>query len=216
EFEQICDYERIPGLVENCGSGDCEPVFGTFGFGKKKPIYDALFTALDTNDDDRIDGEDDACEVNLLTFSWGGATAAKIAAELPDDERVSDGHGRITRLLLIEPYRPTGRLVIPDTVRTTRVWRQSSTPATDCSRYSPAGPYRGFPPECPDGADCVDTDLSTGGEDYEIGGVVVDGDEIGHCLVPAAVRDPLMEALYDAEHLAEVTPEEPESSPLSP
>jgi hypothetical protein len=202
-FQSICEHEPIPGLVEDCERGRCYSSFDSFIDGTRRTIYPALFAALDSNDDGRLDDQDEPCQINLLAFSWGGPTALELADRLATDERVAAPHGRIARLLVLDPYRPNFTLEMPPNVEMARVWRQSASPADDCSRWSIGGPYRGLPLSCPPHADCQDVDISALEDDVlrtsrrDI--FAIEPDQVGHCEVPLVARDWIMDALFDLE-----------------
>lgn len=209
-FQSICEHEDIPGLVEDCEREGCYSSFDSFLDGTHRTIYPALFAALDTNGDGRLDDQDERCELNLLTFSWGGPAALKIADRLATDERVAAPHERITRLLMLDPYRPNTTLSLPDNVDKARVWRQSASPADDCSRWSVGGPYRGLPLDCPPEADCQDVDISALEDDVLLTSrrdiVAIEPDQVGHCEVALVARDWMMGALHDFEGLGGLGP----------
>lgn len=185
-FQNICANEPIPGLMKDCEAEGCQPTFDSFT-DSNRSIYRRLFAVLDTNDDMRIDETDEPCEVNFIGFSWGGVTANKLAHRLNEDERVARGYGRVTRMLLVDPYQPWARLEIPENVERVRVWRQSYSPPGDCSKNAPGGPYKGLRPECGEHEDCQDIDISR----------LPGGASVGHCRVAEFVRDSIMEEIHD-------------------
>lgn len=184
-FQNICANEPIPGLFKDCEAEGCQPTFDSFT-DSNRSIYRRLFRVLDTNRDGVIDKEDEQCEVNFIGFSWGGVTANKIARRLEQDERIARGHGRVTRMLLVDPYQPRAKLKIPTNVDRVRVWRQSFSPPGDCSRNAPGGPYKGLRPDCSEVRDCQDINIS------HLSG----GEGVGHCHVAEFVRDSLMEEIH--------------------
>ena len=203
-FHNICEYEPIPGLLEDCELEGCYKSFDSFIDNAQRTIYPELFGALDTNTDGKVDDQDDLCEINLITFSWGGPTAVELTRELGRDERVAVSHRRVTRLLMLDPYQPNTTLTLPNNIDKVRVWRQSASPKDDCSSFAPGEPYRGLPPICPSGMDCkdinisrLDTTLTTTDSPPEL----VESTEVGHCEVPRVARDWVMEALFDLDGL---------------
>lgn len=202
-FHNICEYEELPGLLQDCERGGCYNTFDSFTDSTSRTIYPVLFDALDTNGDERVDDADDSCQINLIGFSWGGITATDLATRLAEDERVSPSHNHISRMLLLDPYRPWKTLDIPQNVDKARVWRQSASPEYDCSSRAPGGPYTGLAPVCPEGSDCQDVDISSLAT-FPLGYdplLDLTPQQVGHCDVPAVARDWLMEALFDLDLL---------------
>jgi len=205
-FHSICEYEELPGLVEDCEVEGCYTSFDSFLDRPQRTIYPEIFAALDTNGDEAVNDQDELCELNLITFSWGGPNAIRLAEMLAEDERISPTRRRVARLLMIEPYRPDTTLSLPENVDKARVWRQSASPDDDCSRYAPGGPYIGLPLVCPPDTDCEDIDLAMSA--YSLQTTLdpvsfIEPPELGHCEVPLVARDQVMEALYDLENLNE-------------
>lgn len=197
-FQSVCEHEAIPGLLEDCDGAVCTRTFDSFTLGPADGLYRQLFEALDTNADGFVDGGDEACQVNLIGFSWGAMTAVEITRRLELDARITEQRARVDRLLLLDPYRPGGTLRIPKNAVRTRIWRQSASPEGDCSRVAPGGPYRGIVPECPAEADCVDVDISKleGSLPTTDPLLTLDASQVGHCDVPWVSRDGVMRALY--------------------
>ncbi len=215
-FQAMCDLEPITGLVRDCRERTCYSAFDSFSNPSGDRIYPELFDVLDSNGDARIDGADERCQINLIGFSWGGVTAIKLSELLAEDERVARDRRHIERMLLLDPYRPSTQLVIPENVNKVRVWRQSESPKTDCSRFSPGGPYAGLKPDCSKVNDCLDVNISTLDQSIESGlkDVRIAPRDVGHCDVPLVARDWVLDALWDMEHTVSDNPARPHAERL--
>lgn len=179
-FDLCEEAERADFLLVRDGS---YPAFGALD---QNGAYDALFEALDTNGDDRIDGRDAAASIHLVGFSWGGINATDIAARWGRDTRIASSRRVVTAMVLLDPFQPlVSRATIPANVLYTWEYRQTVTTEGDCS----IGPSLGFgynghrPRATSDVTFCTHYDLDS----------FMHG--IGHCDVPLAATRAALENL---------------------
>ena len=201
-FRVLCEDPRLDGLVYDCQNDRCNQTFDSFLQFPLLTVYPALTEAIDRNKDGVIDDNDPICEVNLIGFSWGGVNALSIAHHLRQDRQVPNGHKTIAKAVLLDAFQPfsSGRMVVPDNVRSVRSFRHSIASADDCSRHSPLGPYLGYAPVCSTEQDCADYDYSLFPDDvfYDRYDTPHLGRDIGHCMVPAVAHEQIISYLSEA------------------
>ncbi len=177
DFRVLC--ERLPGLVFD--SGDA-----LFAFGGSSAALEALIQALDSNQDGRVDAQDDDCDVVLGGYSWGAVNVTHLAQDFIDDARVDPSRGHVQTMFVIDPYAPTaGRTIeVPAEVQTFWEYRHSISPSNDCSGAAPLGPYEGLPPLCAPTSACQDYDYSLAPRQQFMGLTATrSGMQAGHCTV---------------------------------
>jgi len=217
-FNIICDDPSIQGLVQECDLAGCYNTFNSFLVDVKTVIYPPLFKALDTNGDGKVDALDAPCQVTLLGFSWGGASAVQLAQALVTDPNVAPARQRVDRVFAMDPFQ-TGisELVIPVGVDHYWEFRHSIVPAAgDCSSGAPLGPYKGLVPHCyaDAGSSCIDYDYSlspTVNFPANVGGSFL-GEDVGHCDVPA-VAGPAVLAILKGQNYPELPVTVPVAAP---
>lgn len=162
--------------------------YPAFGALDQDGAYRALFDTLDDNGDGRVDGRDKRASIHLVGFSWGGINVADIAARWGRDSRVAKSRRVITALVALDPFQPqVSRVVIPDNVLYTWVYRQTKTTEGDCSITPSLGfGFNGHRPRAKsDTTFCTHYDLDS----------FMHG--IGHCDVPLAAKRPALENLLE-------------------
>ena len=198
-FAEICSSEAVDGVVEDCTARGCSSSFDSFFQFPYLSVYPALIEALDRNGDNVIDETDEACEVRLLGFSWGGVNALSIAQHLAKDRRIPEEKRTVSKVVLLDAFQPLSenRMVVPENVARVRSFRHSTAPADDCSQGVIWGPYRGFAPICSDSQDCVDFDYSAFPDELfsTHSGTSLFGDEVGHCQVPNVAHNDVIDFL---------------------
>lgn len=204
-FRRLCERPEVRGRVDNCNRTPCESTWTNFpstSVSTQTDSYVALFTALDSNRDGRVDGADAPCQLNLLGFSWGGVNLSRLAKTFLTDARVDASRRSVERFIAMDPYQPlTGGITIPPGVVHAWVYRHSVAPEQDCSSGVPVGPYKGVPPRCAAGQDCTDHDYSLNPTTvFRGGGLTLRGDQIGHCDVPYIATPAVVANLLDQVH----------------
>ena len=192
--------ESDKGLFELCESVEeagftliRDGAFPAFGALDENGAYAALFDALDTNGDRKVDEDDELVAVHLMGFSWGGINVTDIAARLKRDTRILTKRRGVSAMVLLDPFQPlVSRSVVPSNVFYTWVYRQTETTQGDCS----IGPSLGFgfnghrPLAKSDSRFCETYDLDSFMED------------VGHCDVPRAAREAAFLNLTERQSLA--------------
>ena len=204
EIEAAC--KALPyAKVATCAAAECKV---GWGFLDRDKAYKALFAALDSNGDDKVDDADAEVSIALLGHSWGGTNVAEVGAKLNDDERVAPSRKKIELAVVWDPYRPGFTLEPSANFTRFVVLRQSLTPDGDCSER--VGSYKGLAPRCPAGQLCEDYNYSLSPQvdfpTYPSG--TLRGDRVGHCDV-VDVGVPVANAL-----LADTAPVLPASVPV--
>jgi pimeloyl-ACP methyl ester carboxylesterase len=154
--------------------------YPAFGALDENGAYQALFSALDTNNDGAVDNNDKPTLVHLVGFSWGGINVTDIAARLGQDARVHWQRRGVSGMVLFDPYQLlVTRATIPANVLDAWVYRQTETTEGDCSAAASFGyGFNGRRPKATsDLTLCSDYDLD---EMY---------DSVGHCDVPSVAAD---------------------------
>ena len=212
-FDEICDNPAIPGVIRSCDSLNCFNTFNTFGI-SVSTLYSKLFAALDSNADNKVNGQDRGCKANLLGYSWGGVAAVEVASELASDSRVEAQYKRVTRVFVMDAYQPFKTLTVPNNVERFIEYRHSISPLNDCSRGVIGGPYEGIRPKCYPNQSCFDYDYSQSpNTPYpSSSGASYLGSQIGHCEVPA-VAAPAIIADFKGMPYAFMPTQVPVSSP---
>jgi len=200
DLAELCASPEVLGVIEQCDGTQCSPIWENFdhflgGVNLERDVYPHLFEAMDTNDDGMVDGADEACDVQLIGYSWGGVNAARIADMYINDPAVSPERARVASLYVIDPFQ-TGSFgghledfSVPAGVERFRSFRHSRVPASgDCSAGSFAGPYYGLPAlRAGADTDAVDYDYSLAPEAFFPTTEELDwgfyGQELGHCSV---------------------------------
>ena len=179
-FARLC--AALPGIVPVCVEQTCT---STFKFTETNDALSAAIDVLDANDDGRLDEDDPPCRFNVVGYSWGAVNSIGLIRRFFDDDRVQSGRRVIDRLVVIDAYRPLGKIIVPAGVSRVQSIRHSVSPDNDCSQGSPLGPYRGFVPRCDEANLCTDLDVSkTPDASYPTAhGRSVLGSEVGHCSI---------------------------------
>jgi pimeloyl-ACP methyl ester carboxylesterase len=170
--------------------------------GKRYPFFtwqedgaiEAVIRVMDTNHDGKVTLEDEASEITIIGFSWGGFNAVALAKEIQGSALIESRRRKsVERLIVLDPYKPqvfSSELSVPSNVRHFWELRHTVAPASDCSRNAPLGPYRGVDPVCSTRTQCSDHDYSLAPNDRFAG---IPGRDVGHCTVPmitsAIIRD---------------------------
>lgn len=200
-FDTICDV--LPGLVKDCVNGTCYNLFEMFDSDK---AYQAVFNALDSNQDGVYDDEDPSCIVSFLGYSWGGVNATEMAQRFVADTNIVESRRILHRLVVIDPYRPLSNVTVPAGVVKFWEYRHSISPSDDCSAGSVLGPYEGIVPECHNSVTCKDYNYSLA-PNQVFGGY--SGQNIGHCTVVYAAVKPVIHNVIAGQDHSEVPPNEP-------
>ena len=179
-FERTC--AQLPGIVEDCAGGQC---YSMFAFSAREAALEGLIAALDTNQDNLVDASDEACEINLLGYSWGGVNTTLLAGEFLADMRVAPARAVVDRMVALDPFSPLAGDSVEIVAGVQRFWsyRHTASPANDCSAGAPLGPYQGLPPLCAPSVQCTDYDYSLTPNTVFNG---YTGAQIGHCTIVEA------------------------------
>lgn len=195
-FQDMCDYPGIQEtLIEDCLGNDCYSVWETFYFQRsvENDLLPAVRDALDTNSDGTVDEDDEACDLHLTGYSWGGVNAVKLAQAIElSDEFVGD-RKTVAKVVSFDPYQiATDSIQVPANVERFWTFRHSTPPTGEvynCSAGAPLGPYYGVDPACTLESECVDYDFSTDSSYYSWDAYTEHsadgrpGDKLGHCSV---------------------------------
>ncbi len=212
-FNHLCDSLVNDGLVQDCGNGGsgttCHSTFDSFLVNAASTLYPRVFSALDTNRDQRVDARDQACLVVFLGYSWGGVASVEVATALLADTRIDTARRAVDLIVAIDPYQPSRTtLDVPSGVRAFHEFRHSVSPPNDCSATALLGPYRGLPPRCRASSTCADYDYSLAPmrsfSRYTSGAYL--GSQIGHCEVPE-VMHPQARALVRGQPVTGTPPQ---------
>ncbi len=179
EIETAC--KALPyAKVATCAQANCQV---GWGFLDRDKAYAALFKALDSNGDDKVDDTDEEVAIALLGHSWGGTNIAQVGKSLNDDERVAPSRKKIELAVVWDPYRPSFTLTPTANFERFVVLRQSLTPSGDCSEN--VGSYKGLAPRCAAGQGCEDYNYSLSPSDSfpQFPSGTLRGDRVGHCTV---------------------------------
>ncbi len=206
-FESFCESPLVVGRIDDCRNGPCHPTFSTFPMPNAESVWTAVFEALDTTHDGKLDDQDEVVELDVIGYSWGGVNAVDLAARMAKDERVATPW-RVKRLILLDAFQPGASLSIPANVDKTFSFRHSVAPANDCSNNALLGPYLGIAPSCAASQACFDFDFSLGQEQH-FGRQLATS--VGHCDVPRAAMDAVKQLLRD-----EVPTKVPPRVPVKP
>ena len=191
-FRNLCEDPRIPGRIPDCRSGKCYSTWGSFTQSPKRDLLPGLVDALDTNGDGYVNDRDQACQVNLVGFSWGGVNAVELARAFALSDKVSGSRATVDRLIVMDAFQPfrSETLKVPVNVSMARNYRHSVAPTENCSRWAPLGPYRGFPLRCPSWQSCREYDYSMDpGGLYRSPYGQYRGRNVDHCTVPAVSHE---------------------------
>ncbi len=219
-FDEICDSTVVPNVIKSCDSLSCYNTFNTFGVSAKNSLYPNLFRALDTNGDNLVNAQDRGCTVNLLGYSWGGFAAIDVAQALGEDSRVDPGYRTVARVMVLDPYQRSDSfpfskrsLTVPTNIHKFVEFRHSVSPANDCSKSAPFGPYEGAQPHCLPFQSCFDYNYSNSTSAYPTaGGGTLYGDQVGHCEVPE-VAGPAVLAEFQGQVYTAMPPQVPVTAP---
>lgn len=177
DIEAACNtlsYDK----VKTCAQPSCKT---GWAFTATDDAYDALFDALDSNDDEAVDDSDAPRSIALLGHSWGGMNTVDVATKLKDDDRVSPSRKAIKLGMAWDPYKLNGELLPASNFERFIVLRHSMAADNDCS--ATIGPFYGYAPKCPAGQACEDYDYSKSPEvefpAFPSG--VIKGKNVEHC-----------------------------------
>lgn len=204
DLDELC--RRSLGVVKRCEGPTCTNIWPSERW---QQALDGMLASLDANGDGKVDDRDPACLVSLAGWSTG---AAIVARALPEAlaERAQGRHARVRNVLAIAPYeRGLERLDIASNVGKAFVYRNSQSPADDCSREFADGPWRSPAVVCAEGTTCYDYDYSLDSGDlaYLSRRGARSGAQIGHCNMPSVVAKIGLDNLaHGQEALRELIP----------
>jgi hypothetical protein len=191
-FTQLCDQLGMAAtLVRSCAGSTCASSFATFpAQSAGAAVAAATFAALDRNGDRLVYVSDGPTTLTIVGFSWGGVNAGDLAEQVSADPRIVHAHLSL-RLVILDAFQPfVPGVRVAANVDEAWSFRHTVTPATDCSRGAPLGPYRGVRLRCAAGRPCFDHDFSAA-PNSTFGSLP--GRYVGHCEVPQAAAPFVMQ-----------------------
>ncbi len=185
------------GLFDLCEAAEAEGFelvwdgdYPAFGALDENGAYEALFDALDENDDGVVASKDSPAEVHLVGFSWGGINVTDLARRLGKDARIASGRRGVFGMVLLDAFQPQiSRATIPSNVARAWVYRQTDTTSGDCSSTVSLG--FGF-----NGHRALAKSAKTACREYDLDSFL---DGIGHCDVPKAAAEAALVNLLEHE-----------------
>jgi hypothetical protein len=186
ELGDLCN--RMPGTLIKAGR------FPFFTWGLPEEIaLEAFIATADTNHDGRVTSADEAFDLNVIGFSWGGYNARDFINMIDDSRRIEIK--TVERFFALDAFKISWlsrktSMAVPENVRHYWAFRHSESPDDDCSDSMPWGPFTGRKPTCSGTTECTDYDYSLAPNSYFAG---YRGSSVGHCDVPAAATNPILD-----------------------
>ncbi|PRP92622.1 hypothetical protein ENSA5_48030 [Enhygromyxa salina] len=190
DLAELC--RRSPGIVQRCEGERCATVWTSEQW---QTGLDGMIGTLDQNEDGKVDEKDPSCSVGLAGWSTGAVIVSDaLPRALAGDARVNADRAEVDRLLAIAPYfaepgPDRAQLQIADNVRKAFIYRQTKSPAGDCSAAFEGGPWLSPAPVCGENTTCYDYDYSQKSDNLAYIGRrgSRSGNEVGHCNIVSLV-----------------------------
>lgn len=204
-FTDLCDELalRDAGVVRSSSGTTFATAFDT----DAASVAGTLFLALDRNGDNQVNQLDGPIVLNILGFSWGGANVEDLANRVTTDSRI-DQSGLRSRVVILDAFQPfnNGAVTMPVGLEEAWSFRHSVASSSDCSNGAPLGPYLGLRLACAAGQRCSDHDFSLAPTTFFNG---LSGSSIGHCEVPFAARQYVLDLVTRGQTTTPLPPAVP-------